>query len=203
VLEVNRPDRQARRRHGRSDPLDAEAAARGVQAGEVTTVPKAGNAIVEMIRSLRVARQTAIKARTQAINALKALLVTAPAELREQLRGRSAAMLVRQAAALDPGPLNTPTAATKLALRCLACRHQAWTPRSPRWTPSSLGWSPRPPPGWSPGSASARLGRRAAGRRQGQPGPAPLRRLLLDAVRVLPDPGVLGQDSPASPQPWW
>jgi transposase len=96
-----------------------------VQAGEVTTVPKTGNATVEMIRSLRVARQTAIKARTQAINALKALLVTAPAELREQLRGRSAAMLVRQAAALEPGPLDTPTAAAKLALRCLACRYQA------------------------------------------------------------------------------
>src|SRR6266705_179030 len=103
VLEGNRPDRQARRRRGKSDPLDAAAAARTVQAGEATVVPKAGIATVEMIRSLRVARQTAIKARTQAINALRALLVTAPAELREQLRGRSAAMLVRQAAALEPG----------------------------------------------------------------------------------------------------
>jgi transposase len=108
VLEVNRPDRQARRRRGKSDPVDAGAAARSVQAGEVTTLPKAGNATVEMIRSLRVARQTAIKARTQAINALNALLVTAPARLREQVRGRSAAMLVRQAAALEPGPLDTP-----------------------------------------------------------------------------------------------
>ena len=125
VLEVNRPDRQARRRHGKSDPLDAEAAARAVQAGEVTATPKAGDATVEMIRSLRVARATAVKARTQAINALKALLVTAPAELREQLRGRSAAMLVREAAGLRPGPLDDPTAAAKLALRCLARRHQA------------------------------------------------------------------------------
>jgi transposase len=125
VLEVNRPDRSARRRRGKSDPLDAEAAARAVQAGEVTAVPKAGDATVEMIRSLRVARATAVKARTQAINALKALLVTAPGELREQLRGRPTAMLVREAAALDPGPLDTPTAAAKLALRCLACRYQA------------------------------------------------------------------------------
>ena len=124
VLEVNRPDRQARRRRGKSDPLDAEAAARTVQAGEATTLPKAGTATVEMIRSLRVARATAIKARTQAINALKALLVTAPAELREQLRGRSAARLVRQAAGLQPGQLDTPTAAAKLALRCLAERYQ-------------------------------------------------------------------------------
>jgi transposase len=40
VLEVNRPDRQARRRHGKSDPLDAEAAARAVQAGQATVAPR-------------------------------------------------------------------------------------------------------------------------------------------------------------------
>jgi transposase len=78
-----------------------------------------------MIRSLRVARVTAVKARTQASNALKALLVTAPVDLREQLGGRSAATLVRQAAGLRPGPLDDPTAAAKLALRILARRHQA------------------------------------------------------------------------------
>ena len=125
VVEVNRPDRQARRRNGKSDPVDAQAAARSVQAGEATTAPKAGTGTVEMLRALRVARATAVKARTQAINATKALLVTAPAELREQLRGLSAARLVRAAAALDPGKLTTPTAATMLALRTLAQRHQA------------------------------------------------------------------------------
>ena len=125
VLEVNRPDRQARRRRGKSDPVDAEAAARAVQAGEVTAVPKASSGYVEMLRSLRVARATAVKARTQAINALKALVVTAPQNLRQQLRGRSATMLVREAAALRPGPLDDPTAAAKLALRTLARRHQA------------------------------------------------------------------------------
>jgi len=56
VLEVNRPDRAARRRRGKSDPVDAEAAARAVQAGEVTIVPKAADGHVEMLRSLRVAR---------------------------------------------------------------------------------------------------------------------------------------------------
>lgn len=59
VLEVNRPDRAARRRRGKSDPVDAEAAARAVQAGEVTIVPKAADGQVEMLRSLRVARTTA------------------------------------------------------------------------------------------------------------------------------------------------
>jgi len=61
VVEVNRPDRQARRRKGKSDPLDARAAAKAVQAGEVTVLPKAGTGQVEMIRCLRVARATAMR----------------------------------------------------------------------------------------------------------------------------------------------
>jgi transposase len=125
VWEVNRPDRQARRQRGKSDPVDADAAARAVQAGEATGVPKAQDGVVEMARALRVARQTAVKARTQAINAIKALLVTAPSELREQLAGLTTTKLVRQAAALDAGTLATPTAATMLALAGLArrCQH--------------------------------------------------------------------------------
>jgi transposase len=117
--------RQARRRHGKSDPTDAEAAARAVQAGEATVAPKAGTGQVEMIRSLRVARQTAIRARTQAINAIKALLVTAPVGLREQLRGLPATMLVPAAAALEPGAIISPLAAAMLALRTVAQRYQA------------------------------------------------------------------------------
>jgi transposase len=124
VVEVNRPDRAARRRRGKSDPLDAEAAARAVQAQQ-GSVPKAGDGQVEMIRSLRVARATAMKARTQAINALKGLLITAPAELREQLRGLSTVRLVQAAGTLEPGPVTTPLAAAKLGLRTLARRHQA------------------------------------------------------------------------------
>jgi transposase len=125
VLEVNRPDRAARRRRGKSDSVDADAAARTVQAGEATGTPKTQDGTVEMLRALRVARQTAVKARTQAINAIKALLVTAPDELREQLEGLSTAKLVRQAAALDPGTLATPATAAMLALAGLArrCQH--------------------------------------------------------------------------------
>jgi transposase len=125
VLEVNRPDRAARRRRGKSDPVDADAAARTVQAGEATGTPKAQDGVVEMARALRVARQTAGKARTQAINAIKALLVTAPSELRERLDGLTTTKLLRAAAALDPGTLATPTAAIMLALRGLAhrCQH--------------------------------------------------------------------------------
>jgi transposase len=125
VLEVNRPDRTARRHRGKSDPTDAEAAARAVQAGQATVAPKAGTGQVEMIRSLRVARATAIRARTQAINAIKALLVTAPVELREQLRDLPTATLVAAAVALVPDKITSPLAAAMLALRTLAHRHQA------------------------------------------------------------------------------
>jgi len=129
VVEVNRPDRATRRRKGKSDPVDADAAARAVQAGDQTATPKAGTGTVEMLRVLRVARQTALKARTQATNALRALLVTAPPELREQLRGLSKTRLPKSAAALDPGPgrLASPRAATMLAMRNLGQRHAALT----------------------------------------------------------------------------
>jgi transposase len=125
VLEVNRPDRSARRRRGKSDPVDAEAAARAVLAGQATAIPKTGSHLVEMVRCLRVARATAVKARTQAANALPALVVTAPAELREQLRGLPTGRLVGTAARLRPGPVLTTGAATKLALRLLGQRYQA------------------------------------------------------------------------------
>jgi transposase len=122
VVEVNRPDRAARRRRGKSDPLDAEAAAARAVPAQQGSVPKAGDGQVEMIRSLRVARATAMKARTQAINALKGLLITAAAELREQLRGLSTVRLVQAAGTLEPGPVTTPLAAAKLGLRTLARR---------------------------------------------------------------------------------
>ena len=103
VLEVNRPDRQARRRRGKSDPVDAEAAARAVLAGQATAIPKTGDHLVEMVRCLRVARASAAKARTQTVNAMRALVVTAPAELREQLRELPTGRLASTAARLRPG----------------------------------------------------------------------------------------------------
>ena len=81
VIEVDRPDRAARRRQGKADDLDAHAAARAVQAGTATSQPKAGDGTVEMIRSLRLARRSAVKARTQAANQLASLVVTAPEPL--------------------------------------------------------------------------------------------------------------------------
>jgi transposase len=80
---------------------------------------------VEVIRALRVARSGAVKARSQATNQLKALLVTAPAELREQLRQLSTTALIATCARLRPtGDIGDPEQATKTALRRLARRHQ-------------------------------------------------------------------------------
>ena len=125
VLEVARPDRRARRRRGKSDALDAEAAARAVLAGTATAQPKTGTGPIEMLRTLRLARHSAINARTQAANQLHALVVTAPDELRAQLRRLSLGRLVATAAAFRCGGRPaTPTAATRWALRSLARRYQ-------------------------------------------------------------------------------
>jgi len=125
VLEVERPKRQTRRRRGKSDPLDAEAAARAVQAGTALGQPKAGTGHVEMMRALSLTRRSAVKARTQAVNQLHALLVTAPDELRHQLRRLTVTKLVAIASGFRPRPrLANPTAATKFALKSIAVRHQ-------------------------------------------------------------------------------
>lgn len=125
VVEVDRPNRRTRRRHGKSDTVDAIAAARAVQSGEATGIPKTGNGDVEAIRVLRVAYRSAVKARSQAANQLHALLVTAPLELRERLRGLSLRELVARCSRLRPGTTpDSPTAITKFTLRRLACRYQ-------------------------------------------------------------------------------
>src|SRR5919205_953566 len=55
VVEVERPKRPARHGRGKSDPIDAELAARAVQAGTALGQPKTGVGLVEMIRALSVA----------------------------------------------------------------------------------------------------------------------------------------------------
>ena len=85
VLEVNRPDRAMRRSRGKSAPIDAENAARAVLSGTVTAVPKQQSGPAEAMRSVSVARRSAVKAKTQAINQLRALLISAPQEIRQRL----------------------------------------------------------------------------------------------------------------------
>src|SRR5215218_730580 len=128
VVEVNQPHAHTRRRRGKSDPIDAEMAARLALAGKATTVPKQTDGIVESIRLLRVARSSAVKARSATMVQLSELIVTAPQELREQLSQRRT---IRGKAALcrrlrpNPIELDRPTQAAKLALRSLARRIDA------------------------------------------------------------------------------
>lgn len=98
VVEVNRPNRQQRRRNGKSDPGDAIAAAAAVQSGEATATPKLRTGPVESVRVLLQARDQLVKARTAAINTLRALIVTAPAPLRETLHGLSSTALLAHCA---------------------------------------------------------------------------------------------------------
>jgi transposase len=75
VIEVNQPDKATRRRRGKTGTLDAEAAARAVLSGRASATAKAGEGPVEMLRMFKLAKASAIKARTQTINQLKAVLV--------------------------------------------------------------------------------------------------------------------------------
>ena len=94
VVEVQRPNRQHRRRHGKSDPVDAISAARSVLSGEATGAPKAAVGEVESIRLLQVARRSAMKARSQAANQIHAVITTAPDPLRRSLTGLDTRQLV-------------------------------------------------------------------------------------------------------------
>ncbi len=99
VVEVMRPNWQVRRRHGKTDVVDAIAAARAVLSGEANAAPKTHDGPVEALRTLKVLQRSATKARTQALNQLRALMVTASDELRARLRDLSQRELLATCAA--------------------------------------------------------------------------------------------------------
>jgi transposase len=125
VVEVNQPHPHARQRLGKSDPIDAELAARAALAGTATAIPKQTSGIVEAIRQLSVARAGALKARTAALQQLDDLIITAPEPLRGELR-RGRTLKARAALCLQLRPdcdrIHEPGQAAKLALRSLARR---------------------------------------------------------------------------------
>ncbi len=125
VVEVNRPNRQLRRRKGKSDTVDAEAAARAALCGDASGTPKAADGASEALRALRVARRSAVKARTQAGNQIRDLIVSASEELRGELGRLNLRGQVAWCARCRPGASTDPKEATKRSLRLLARRHQA------------------------------------------------------------------------------
>ncbi len=128
VVEVNRGDRRTRRAAGKSDTVDAEVAARSVLAGQSTAIPKTADGAVEMMRQLKIARDTAVKARTTAMITLKQIVVTASPVLRETLQDLPDHAFSRAAPDADRAPSTRP-------------------PRPPS-TPSgrASGWAPTSPP---------------------------------------------------------
>lgn len=126
VVEVNRPNRQLRRRRGKTDTVDAENAARAALGGDATTTPKHGNGPVEAIRMLGVVRRSAVKARAQSVNQLHALVVTAPEQVKHQLQGLSTQAQIKVCARFRPRS-GTVAAHCKKALRHLARRYQTLT----------------------------------------------------------------------------
>jgi len=131
VFDVNRPDRTAQRQQGKTDTVDAQAAARAVISGRATAQAKTGNGPVQIARMFKLAKDSAIKARTQAINQLKAVLVSADPALREQLTPLTNPALIRTCANLtsDPGYLGRDDVldATVVTLQLLAERIQQLT----------------------------------------------------------------------------
>lgn len=132
VVEVNRPNRQARRLEGKSDRLDAEQAARSVLSGAASADPKSKSGAIEVIRILRVTRASAVKSRTMAFNLLHGVVVTAPSPLREELIHLTKRTLVNRCYRLRPetddlaslleNPERLLLAGTKTSLRDLARR---------------------------------------------------------------------------------
>jgi len=126
VIEVDRPNRQKRRRHGKSDQLDAVEAARGALSRRCDGQAKSGVGYAEALRALLVVKRSARSTRIRTIVQLRHLMFTAPDELRARFAGLSAAHLVIEAAKLRPRPGGDPALhATKTAATTLARRVQA------------------------------------------------------------------------------
>jgi hypothetical protein len=196
VVEVDRPDRSTRRRHGKSDPINAQAAARATLAGVAATTPKTREGQVEMIRVLRVARRGALKARVAAAEQLHGVLYSTPEELRQPLLGLKTKTLVGSCAAMRPGPLTSPTAATKASLRSLARRWQELQAELDQLDCQLQALVAAAAPPWSrcPGSGSTPPA--SCGSPPATTPTAPLRGRLRAAVRRRPDPRLLGPHRP-------
>ena len=122
VVEVCRADRQLRRRRGKSDEVDAEAAARAALSGHQVVTPKSADGPVESMRALKMARDSAVKARDQTGNQLHALILTAPC--RDRFAEPRIAVLITQLLAAEPGAISDQPG-YEVALRSLARRWRA------------------------------------------------------------------------------
>jgi len=123
VVEVDRPNRQTRRRVGKSDPTDAISAARAALSGTATVTPKSRDGAVEEMRVLLVARRSAREQRIQSLNQLRHLVFCAPEEIRVRFKDRPKIGLISEAANMRPRKGSDPIAyRTNQVIRNLARR---------------------------------------------------------------------------------
>ena len=122
VVEVDRPNRQRRRRRGKSDPQDAISAARAAQSGDACGLAKTRDGNVETMRVLRVARNSARRSRTQALNQMRSIICTAPDPIRDELRHLNVHHMLNKASAFRPRNRHDVAGGTRFVLRTLARR---------------------------------------------------------------------------------
>jgi transposase len=122
VVEVDRPNRQRRRRKGKSDPEDAISAAHAAQSGDARGEAKTQDGNVEAMRVLRIARISARKGRAQALNQMRSIVSTAPEPIRAELRDLNVFHLLARASVYRPGAKRDIVSLTKRSLRMLALR---------------------------------------------------------------------------------
>ncbi|HEV8356194.1 MAG TPA: transposase, partial [Gemmatimonadales bacterium] len=204
VVEVNRSDRQARRQQGKSDPLDAVSAARAAQSGKASGASKGRDGLVEAIRTLMVTRRSARRHRTATINQMRALVSTAPDDLRARFAHHTTISLVKETAAMRPRSGDTVGFATRIALRELGRRADYLADEIDRvdalLAPLLIARAPSllALPGVGPDTAAILL--IAAGdhpdrlRSEAAWGPP---------LRQRPNPGIVRQDHPPPAQPRW
>jgi transposase len=125
VVEVDRPNRQDRRRVGKSDPTDALSAARAALSGSASVTPKTRNGPVEQMRILMVARRSARSQRIETLNQLRHLIYTGPETVRSRFKDRYKTGLVTEVAKLRPRKGSDPVLyTTQFTMRGLARRIQ-------------------------------------------------------------------------------
>ena len=133
VIDILAPDKQERRLRGKTDQIDAYSAARAVLARRARTVPKIRDGEVEAMRVLRTTRKMVVKQRTETMNQLHSLLVSAPENLRAKLAGLKAKDIAKASARLrDLATDDVVTAATKDAAKSLGRRFLELTIESDR-----------------------------------------------------------------------
>jgi transposase len=127
VVEVDRQNRQTRRRVGKSDSTDAVSAARAALSGSASVVPKTRNGPVEQIRILLVARRSARSQRIETLNQLRHLVFTGPEQVRVRFKDRPKTGLVTEVTKLRPRKGSEPVLyTTQTTMRGLARRIQSF-----------------------------------------------------------------------------